>query len=291
MPARAEGGSMAARRRRFLGRSLAWGAAVGMLLASHAGVQGQTRQAPGQAVQALNTYGLTITPLVWTVRGDDDSERRIEGVVVRGVALHPTKEDSARPIRMILMPAGPQKNQEGGDAPTLAYDVFVAQAASGRFEGINLRSGVALVELLPAARADHPAVRESLSRGRTGASGDDGGQHDTPVSFFPRWPMIITHAMVAGAEGTRLLVLSTPEQEGRRTRTLVGLLEGDSAAVDWEANRGQPVQLRERERTCITSEGERRQHAAPNGQQQQHMNDALRALEAGWKAAFADEPR
>lgn len=280
-----------------------WGAALAAMLAWQAGASSRAHEASppeaspagqttsqttsptaGQASSRAATYGLSFKPLVWTVRGNDGADRTIEGVVVHGVALHPTKADSARPIRMLLMPEL-APHADGRPAGKLDYDVFVTQAASGRFEGVNLRCGAALVELLPHAASDDPAVRESLDRGRASQSGDGPERHDAMVGFFPRWPMIITHAIVAGSEGTRLIVVSWPEPDGS-ARAMLGLEEGSSATIDWRANPDAPVRLRARERTCVDVQGDRRRHAAPNGAQERRMADSRRALEAGWKAAF-----
>lgn len=257
----------------------------GSIASSASSTAAYSAPAPVQAA----TYGLDIKKVVWTIRRDDGSDGTIEGVAIRGVTLHPTEPDSARPMRVLLI-RDPGSGRNHGSVGELDYDVFVSKAASGRFEGVNLRRGAALVELYPKVGNDHPAVRASLDAGRSSARGDGPERHDAAVSFFPRWPMIITHAVVAGSEGTRLLVVSRPGTNGS-AEALVGLIEGSSAVLDWKTNTEGPVQLRTRERICIDVQGEHRRRVAPNQAQERSMAEARRLLEAGWKTAFPDEGR
>ncbi|MFI4916152.1 MAG: hypothetical protein ACIAS6_06560 [Phycisphaerales bacterium JB060] len=249
------------------------------------------------AGQQEPSYGLALTPLTWTVTSNDGTERKISGMVGRGIALHPTNEGadrqgSARPVRMVLMPMeSAHTSQRASDAAELKYGIFVAQAASGRFEGIDLHAGAALIDLGPAAGADDPAIRASLEAGRTTRPIEGVDRRDVKVAYFPYWPLIITHSIVAGAEGTRIIAIASPERGRQNARAFFGLVDGSSASIDWEANQGGPLRLNTRDRVCVNVVGDRRLRVRPDEDQQRRVAGTLEALRAGWKAAFPEDRR
>lgn len=237
-------------------------------------------------------YGMTVTPLKWTVRNADGSERTIEGMVARGVSLRANVDGSTRPLRMVLMPVSDVGGRGQGSVGELKYGLFTNRTRAGEYVGLELHAGAALVDLAPQAGADHPIVAEAAELGsdsRSGQSGEGDRPRDIRLGFFPFWPMIITHALVAGAEGTRLLVVSTPKEGQTSSATLVSLVEGRSAVIDWKDNPDDGVNLGTRERLCITNTGDRHQSAQANSEQQRMMTDTLEALKAGWAAAFPDD--
>lgn len=238
-------------------------------------------------------YGMTVTPLKWTVRNADGSERTVEGKVVRGVSMRANEEGSVRPIRMVLMPVEVSDGRGQGNAGELEYGLFNCRTRAGAYVGLELHAGAALVDLAPPAGADHPIVVEAAEVGsdsRTGQSGEGDSPRDVGgLGFFPYWPMIITQALVAGAEGTRLLVVSTPEEGQTQSTTLVTLVEGRSALIDWKENPDDGVQVGARERLCITNAGDRHKRAQADNGQVRVMTDTLEALKAGWAAAFPND--
>lgn len=249
-----------------------------------------TRAEPAQAPAPV--YGMSVTPLKWTVRNADGSERTVEGVVARGVSMRSNVDGSIRPIRMVLMPVSDEGGRGQGNAGELKYGLFTSRTRAGEYVGLELHAGAALVDLAPQAGADHPIVAEAAELGsdsRSGQSGEGDSPRDIRLGFFPFWPMIITHALVAGAEGTRLLVVSTPKEGQTSSTTLVSLVEGRSAVIDWKDNPDDGVNLGARERLCITNTGDRHKSAQANNDQVRVMADTLEALKAGWAAAFPDE--
>ena len=263
------------------------------LLAWPGGTIGRTQSASPQG----QTYGLTLTPLTWSVNLDDGSERKIRGMVGRGIALHPSsqgadRQGSARPVRIVLMPldANLANEQERGSTE-LKYDIFVARTASGAFEGIDLHAGAALIDLGPRVGADDPAIKASLEAGLSARPIEGVDRRDVEVGFFPFWPLIITHSIVAGSEGTRIMAMAAPERDQRNARAYFSLVEGTSASVDWKTNPNEPLKMNSRDRVCVNITRDRQTSDQPDEAQQRRMAETLEALQAGWKAAFPDDRR
>lgn len=244
------------------------------------------------AGHAEPVYGISVTPLTWSVTDAGGGERRIEGFVVRGVSLHVTTAGQPRPLRMVLMPADGAGGNGRGHGGQLEYGLFTSRTPSGECMGIDLRTGAALVDLGAPADAAHAIVAEAIDLGRApqAQSGPDAPpRRDAQLGFFRFWPMIITHSIVAGAEGTRLLVVVPPKADHADATTLASLVKGDAAEIDWKGNPGDGVRLRADEKVCITTTGDRNSSAAADERQRREMAETLKALRAGWAKAFPDD--
>lgn len=248
-------------------------------------------QATSQQAASAVEYGLSTKALQWVVTAADGSRREIEGRVARGVSLRANAQDEPRPVRALLM-ALPTEDVERRQAAALDVGAFQTRTNAGRFTGIDLRSGAAMVDLGKPADADHPDVRAAIRQGQQSPpdSGDGPGPRDMRMGFFPFWPMIITRSAVAGAEGTRLLVVCDTDRDGQ-PRTMYLLVEGASASIDWPENPAEAITLTPDQPVRLLRQGERGRAQPLTRDERLVLDRALEALTAGWAAAFPDDDR
>lgn len=266
--------------RKLISRTPAKAAATLLLIAASA-ILASASQATQD--QAIVSYGLNTKPMSWTVH-TDGTQREIQGQRAVGVSLHATNRAAPRPVRVLLMPVPDRQDQHDRSAK-LDTGSFRAHTNAGEYTGIDLRTGAALVDLGVATERQQPQREQSPPQ-----SGDGPGPTQVRLGFFPFWPMIITHSLVAGAEGTRVLIISNTDEAGQ-PRTIVSLIEGNSATIHWQENPDEPITLTPGRPVRVQRDGERGRAVDLTREERLAYDRARQALLAGWAIAFPDDGR
>jgi len=269
-------------------RPLLWSVALVLTLAFLPSAASQS----GQAENEKARFGMSLTPVTWTVRLSDGQAREVQGIAARGVSLRPDSEGEIRPLRALLMPALRDGGREAVSDGSLEYGLFLSETPGGQHIGIELEVGAALLDLAPPADRQSPAVRRALEQGRLDGQvdGPDGSDpRRVRMGFFPFWPMILTHSAVAGAEGTRLVVIRVPQSRQATNSTVYKLVEGAKAMVDWQGNEGNRVVLSPDRPLRLNAEGRQWRHATATREEAELAEETLAVLQAGWAVAFPGE--
>lgn len=258
--------------------------AATLLLSSWTAVAVSASQTAQTQDQSTAAYGLTTNAVHWAVEFADGQRREVNGQRAVGVSLHATNRAEPRPVRILLMPV-PDRQGQQDRTPKLDIGSFRAHTNAGEYVGIDLRTGAALVDLGPATERQQAEPEQAPPQ-----SGDGPGPTDVRLGFFPFWPMIITHSIVAGAEGTRILIISDADAAGQ-PRTIFSLIEGNAATIDWQDNPAQAITLTPGRPVRVVRDGDRGR-AIDLTREERHAFDQIRhALTTGWSTAFPDGDR
>lgn len=276
-----------------------------------------TRTLMQQGAQANTSHRMTIEPQQW-MTGEPASPAK--GVSIETMSTHGQPNQKDRPIRMLLM------EFPNDDAQAkLEYRIVNDAVRNVSTLGVDLIHGAALIELGQAdssmvdllsdfivagrqhrARQPHEAglaslnliggeelvesqwmVLDRLIEDKVQEQERERVEELARQMVFNFWRLIVTYSVVAGAQGTNLLLLALPNEDGT-TDILFRNIKGDKG-IDLEI----PFE-KQKTQTLATGQsyGLRVQAHGPivclqlEEAHEEKLQQAFKALATGWNAAF-----
>lgn len=274
-----------------------------------------TRTLMQQGAQATTSHRMTIEPQQWMT---GQPQQPVKGLSIETLSTHGQPNYADRPIRMLLM----EMPDAGGQA-RLDYRVVNDTVRNVSTLGVDLIHGAALIELGQADSPMVDLLSDFIVAGRQQRARQPNDMRLTSLNLiggkelvesqravlnrliedkvqeqerervealarqmvFNFWRLIVTYSVVAGAQGTNLLILATHNADGT-TDILFRNIEG-CKGIDLEIPHNNTQNLDESEsyRLRVQADGT----IVCLQLEQAHkdkLQQAFKALADGWNAAF-----